>query len=135
MVKPRPPPFHLSTPAVIMRDKRKSPRRQMRYTAWLALDGNQLHGCAIHDISHTGARIDVENADIVPDRFVLLLSGNGKARRTCQVIWRQPHQIGVHFGPRLVETVPAEPITANQVPPMEPGWADDVIITQPAKNR
>lgn len=133
MVKPQPPPSHLSTPANIMRDKRKSPRRQMRYTAWLALEGNELHGCALHDISHTGARIDVENSDIVPDRFVLLLSSNGKARRTCQVIWRQPHQIGVHFGPRLVEVDKAT--TASQVPAMEPGWADDVIIGLSSKNR
>jgi hypothetical protein len=105
----------------------------MRYTAWLSFDGHELHGCALHDISQSGARIDVENADIVPDHFVLLLSGNGKARRNCQVIWRQPQQIGVHFGPRLVKPEPAKPVSAKLVPALEPGWADDVIVAEAAK--
>jgi len=53
--------------------------------------------CRIPPIS---ARIDAEDAAIVPDRFTLLLSGNGKARRTCRVVWRRPRQIGVKFEPR-----------------------------------
>lgn len=107
----------------------------MRYSAWLALDGDELHGCALNDISQSGARIDVENADIVPDRFMLLLSSNGKARRTCQVIWRQPRQIGVHFGPRLVEEPPAKPHLTRSVPATTPDWADDAIIAVPLKDR
>ncbi len=75
----------------------------MRYSAWLGLEGGELQGCAISDISETGARIDVEDADAVPDRVELLLSGNGAARRKCQVVWRQPKQIGVRFAPRLAD--------------------------------
>jgi hypothetical protein len=83
------------------KDKRKSRRRQMRYSAWLAFKGDKLHGCALHDISETGARIDVEDGKAVPDRFVLLLSANGSARRKCRVVWRQTNQIGVSFEPGL----------------------------------
>jgi hypothetical protein len=56
-----------------------------------------LHGCALSDISDTGARIDVEDAKTIPDHFVLLLSGNGKARRKCRVVWRKATQIGLTF--------------------------------------
>lgn len=83
------------------KDKRKSVRRQMRYTAWLVLDDDALQGCALSDISETGARIDVEDSDTVPDGFLLRLSGNGAARRKCRVVWRKPQQIGVKFEARL----------------------------------
>lgn len=54
----------------------------------------------LSDASDLGACIDAEDAAIVPDRFTLLLSGNGKARRTCRVVWRKPRQVGVKFEPR-----------------------------------
>jgi hypothetical protein len=100
----------------------------MRYSAWLALEGDVLHGCAISDISETGARIDVEDSDTLPDTFVLLLSGNGAARRKCRVVWRQPRQIGVTFGPRLAPDeraglVPAMD-TDTQLEAADPAKAD-----------
>jgi PilZ domain-containing protein len=82
-------------------DQRKAPRRPMRYSAWVALPAKKLHGCALSDISDTGARIDVEDSSIVPDRFPLFLSSNGAARRVCTVVWRKPRQIGVTFATRL----------------------------------
>lgn len=67
------------------------------YTAWIGLDDGQLHGCILSDVSETGARIGVQDPNLIPDRFVLLLSNNGSARRTCDVVWRERHQIGVRF--------------------------------------
>lgn len=86
----------------------------MHYSAWLVLADDIQHGCAIADISETGARIDVENADALPDRFVLLLAGNGSPRRRCRVIWRQQHQIGVSFEQR-----PAAADKTGLVPAMD----------------
>jgi hypothetical protein len=85
----------------MINDKRKSPRRPMRYTAWLGLEANQLHGCVLSDISATGARVDVEDSKPIPDEFMLLLSSNGAAQRKCCVVWRKPRQIGVKFERRL----------------------------------
>jgi len=73
----------------------------MRYTAWIAHKPGHMQGCVLSDISDTGARIDVEDSKIVPDRFPLLLSKNGAARRVCTVVWRKPRQIGVTFSRRL----------------------------------
>ena len=114
----------------IMKDKRKSRRRTMRYSAWLVLEGDQLVGCAISDISETGARIDVEDADAVPDRVELLLSANGAARRKCQVIWRQPRQIGVRFAQHLAETEKAGLVPEADADTAAPAVVD---ITDPAK--
>ena len=87
----------------MIKNKRKSPRRQVRYTAWLVLEGGQLHGCALSDASDTGARLDVEDSKMIPDTFMLLLAGNGSAQRTCRVMWRKPQQVGVKFERRLAQ--------------------------------
>jgi hypothetical protein len=87
----------------MIKDKRKSRRRPVRYTAWLALEPGQLRGCALSDMSDTGARIDVEDSKTIPDNFLLLLSGNGKAKRKCRVVWRKPRQVGVTFERQLAD--------------------------------
>jgi hypothetical protein len=86
------------------KDLRKTRRRPIRYSAWMALDSDKLHGCVLSDISDAGARIDVEDAASLPDRFMLLLSGTGSARRSCRVVWRAPAQVGVAFERRLSDT-------------------------------
>ena len=83
------------------RDKRKSQRRPIRYTAKLAFGPGETHACVVSNISDTGARIDMENAEAAPEQFVLFLSFNGAARRLCRVIWREPHRIGVNFETQL----------------------------------
>ena len=80
-----------------MKDKRRAPRRPMRYTAWIALAPGQLQGCVVADISDTGGRLDVENGEAVPETFMLWLSSNGSAQRKCRVVWRQKRQVGVTF--------------------------------------
>ena len=87
----------------MQKEKRKSRRRPLRYTAWLALRPDDLHGCVLSDISDTGARIDVEDSAAVPDHFMLWLAGNGSARRACSVVWRRQTQIGVRFEGRLAD--------------------------------
>lgn len=72
------------------KDKRKSVRRPIRYTAWVALKDNELHGCVLGDISDTGARIDIDESKEIPDEFTLWLSSTGTARRVCKVVWRKP---------------------------------------------
>ena len=92
-----------------VKDKRMQRRKPMRYTAWLALGPNDLHGCVLSDISDSGARIDVEDSGKVPDRFFLFLSSNGAARRVCRVMWRKPTQLGVKFERSFAEAGAAAP--------------------------
>jgi hypothetical protein len=93
-------------------DNRKSRRRPIRYSAWMSLEDEKLHGCVLSDISDSGARLDVEDSKVLPDRFMLLLSGTGSARRRCRVVWRAPHQVGVAFERSLSDAVS---------PPLVPG--------------
>jgi hypothetical protein len=106
----------------MLKDQRKAPRRPMRYSAWIALPDKKLHGCALSDISDTGARIEIDDSEIVPDRFPLFLSSNGAARRICTVVWRKPKQIGVTFGTRLAAADRAKLMQmAGDAPPLAPG--------------
>jgi hypothetical protein len=88
-------------------DKRKARRHRMRVDARLALDSGELCDCALSDVSDRGARINVHDAETIPDNFLLLLAGNGAARRKCRVIWRKPQQVGVKFETWLDERVQA----------------------------
>lgn len=81
----------------MINDKRKAVRRSIRYTAWIALDGKELHGCVLSDVSESGARIDIDDSKKIPDDFTLWLASNGSARRKCHVVRREGRQIGVTF--------------------------------------
>ena len=118
-------------------DKRRAARRLMRYTAWIAVAPGKLHGCVLSDISETGARIDVENSEIIPERFPMFLSRNGAARRVCTVVWRKPKQVGVTFATRLAAADRAKLVPATEddvaAPPLVPADAGDhdVDVSKP----
>jgi hypothetical protein len=77
---------------------RRKPRRQFHYNANILTDGKSpARTCAIADISETGARLLLESDSELPDRFILLLSRNGDARRKCRVVWRDGLVVGVEF--------------------------------------
>jgi hypothetical protein len=77
---------------------RRKPRRQFHYTARILTDQNgPPRKCSISDISQTGAKIALECDEELPDRFVLLLTATGAARRICWVVWRTGTNVGVEF--------------------------------------
>lgn len=86
------------------KNQRNSRRQKLGYTAWILLGPGQLHGCVLSNVSETGARIDVEDSKIVPDRFALWLTSNGAAQRACRVVWRKPQNIGVAFERQKAKT-------------------------------
>src|SRR6478752_7744740 len=108
-------------------DKRKARRHRMRHDAWLMLDGGERRGCALSDISHIGARINIPDSDAIPDNFLLLLAANGTARRRCRVIWRKPRELGVKFETWIDDRIraatpkPCGTVASNEREPAESG--------------
>ncbi len=79
-------------------DKRKHVRKPMRYAAWVQDGETTPQNCVLADISDSGARLEVEKPDDVPELFTLLLSGQANsASRRCRVKWRTEDQVGVQF--------------------------------------
>ena len=52
------------------------------------------------DISRTGVRFEVVNADSMPDKFLLLFS-KGDHGQHASVAWRRGTQVGAEFSQRL----------------------------------
>jgi PilZ domain len=122
----------------MLKDKRRTRRQPMRYTAWIAPKPGELHGCVLSDISDAGARLGVEDIDSIPDTFMLLLARNGKALRPCRVIWRKPQQLGVAFVTHLAKAAPAvsesQAVGHEPAPPLAPAApAEPAAKTEPAE--
>ena len=91
-------------------DPRRARRRPIRYNARLAVGPGQFYDCVLSDVSDSGARIEVQDGKKLPDRFLLLLSENGAARRFCRVAWRKTRYVGVAFEKNMTDvngTVPS----------------------------
>jgi methyl-accepting chemotaxis protein len=76
---------------------RRSPRRQFNYNAAVLTEDKKPLLCSIADISESGARIVMESDGELPERFILLLSRSGGARRFCRLVWRDGRTVGVEF--------------------------------------
>ena len=76
---------------------RRKPRRLLHYHASILVEGDQPFGCAIADISESGACIRLADERELPERFVLLLTKNGDAQRHCRLVWRNGQFAGVEF--------------------------------------
>ena len=121
----------------MLSDKRKAHRRQLRYTAWISLGPKKLQGCFVADVSDSGARLGVENGEVVPDQFVLLLSARGKPKRNCRVIWRNGSEIGVEFDKTLDRADKHRPILKAEMmsPPLAMPEALEEPVLQEAAER
>jgi len=100
-------------------DVRRAPRKPTAYPAWIDLgDGAPPRLCRLSDVSEIGAKLALEGADTLPERFTLLLALTMAApKRDCRAVWRSPQEIGVSFVHGRAETAspsiaPAEPATA-----------------------
>lgn len=97
-------------------ERRKHERMPLNRPATVLWDANYAR-CFVSNISVRGARVRLERAALVPERFTLALAANGQVARHCRVIWRSPTDIGVTF-----EEAAASPTAA---PPDSQGVALD----------
>jgi hypothetical protein len=78
-------------------ERRRHRRLVINRIAKFQTDAGALpRDCMITDISTQGARLFADGVE-VPDRFHLVISGEGGVRRECQVVWRLGGEIGVTF--------------------------------------
>jgi len=77
-------------------NSRAAPRRRYNESAWIRLGGSLVRECQVVDLSRTGVRLLVKNADSLPDTFVLVLS-KGSTGRPARVRWRRGTQVGAEF--------------------------------------
>jgi len=79
-----------------MQERRKSIRSRVLKGGKLLLGTSSVLDCVLHNVTNSGARIQIANTVELPDRFNLTLDG-GYSVRPCRVVWRSVTETGVEF--------------------------------------
>ena len=78
-------------------EKRRAPRRGHNVNAWIRQEDRfGLHDCRVLDLSHSGVRLTLVDANRIPQSFVLFLAKNASGQQA-RVKWRRGTQIGAEF--------------------------------------
>jgi PilZ domain-containing protein len=77
---------------------RQDSRSKVDRIAWISAgEGQPLRNCTLIDISDSGAKLALDEADNIPAVFSLWLSRHGHPRYSCRVVWSHQNKIGVQF--------------------------------------
>ena len=78
-------------------DRRKFGRKSVRIGARAIIaNADATIDCTILDISESGARLELNNVDIITARFKLYVPDIDYIHN-CEVVWRNTDQLGVKF--------------------------------------
>jgi hypothetical protein len=77
--------------------QQQNARRTVFIKAMLLREGQSHLPCTLVDISNSGARLLVEDASEVPNRFTIVMTEQGVPRRLCRLVWRGENDVGVTF--------------------------------------
>jgi hypothetical protein len=78
--------------------RKREARKSLRQPGWITLEGGfAARRCMVQDISTTGARIIVDDPNMMPARLRLAFARDARTGRTCQVVWRRGKALGVKF--------------------------------------
>jgi hypothetical protein len=90
-----------------MAERRPAQRRRVVWRGrCVYLDGSHNFDCTIRDLSESGARIAIQGAQMIPQRFYLIDRTNRTAHEV-KVAWNNGKQLGLRF----LSSVSVEAIT------------------------
>ena len=77
----------------MLTNSRHGTRRLLHYPAKLyAGQDSPLRDCVLVDVSESGARLRVEEPDVLPAELTILLSSRGVPHRDCRIVWRSTEE-------------------------------------------
>ena len=78
--------------------RKREARKSVRESGWITLDGGfAARPCTVLDLSSAGAKITVDDPQVVTAKMRLAFSRDARSGRTCQVVWRRGKTLGVKF--------------------------------------
>ena len=78
--------------------KKREARKSLSQPGWITLDGGfAARPCVVQDMSASGAKITVNDSNVLPGRLRLALERDARTGRNCEVVWRQGKSLGVKF--------------------------------------
>jgi hypothetical protein len=78
--------------------KKRDARKSLQQPGWITLDGGfAARPCVVRDMSITGAKITVDDSNVLPGRLRLAFARDARTGRNCEVVWRRGKSLGVKF--------------------------------------
>jgi hypothetical protein len=78
-----------------MEEHRAAPRKRVLKAGTIEF-GSEVIPCTVHNISTSGAALEVNTVLWFPDRFTLGIKSDGLSK-PCHIVWRKEKRIGVAF--------------------------------------
>jgi hypothetical protein len=78
--------------------KKREIRKSLRQPGWITLDGGfAARQCVVQDLSSTGAKIIIDDPNMLPAKLRLAFARDARTGRNCEVVWRRGQSVGVKF--------------------------------------
>ena len=78
--------------------KKREAGKSVRQSGWITFDGGfAARRWVVQDLSGTGARITVDDPNILPAKLRLAFARDARTGRNCEVVWRRGKTVGVKF--------------------------------------
>jgi hypothetical protein len=79
-----------------MDERRNIKRNRVLKAATIQIAGGGAIDFTVRNLSQFGAALDVSSPVGIPDKFVLMIPGDG-LRFACRVVWQKAGRIGIRF--------------------------------------
>ena len=78
--------------------KKREVRKSLRQPGWITLDGGfAARKCVVQNMSSTGAKITLDDPNVLPAKLRLAFTRDARTGRPCEVVWRRGKSVGVKF--------------------------------------
>jgi PilZ domain len=78
--------------------KKRETRKSVQQPGWITLEGGfAARPCVVQDLSGTGAKVRVDDPNVLPGKLRLALSRDARTGRNCEVVWRRGKTVGIKF--------------------------------------
>jgi hypothetical protein len=78
--------------------KKREVRKSLRQPGWIILEGGfAARPCVVQNMSSTGAKITIDDPNMLPAKLRLAFTRDARTGRPCEVVWRRGKLVGVKF--------------------------------------
>ena len=78
--------------------RKREARKSLHQSGWITLDGGfAARPCVVQDMSTTGAKITIDDPNVLPGKLRLAFARDARTGRNCEVVWQRGKMIGVKF--------------------------------------
>jgi hypothetical protein len=78
--------------------KKRDARKTLTQPGWITLDGGfAARQCVVQDMSASGAKITVDDPNVLPAKLRLAFTRDARTGRPCEVVWRRGKSLGLKF--------------------------------------